>query len=75
MRAILLIWGFLVKEFKQVLRDPRMKFILFISPIIQLILFGVAIYTDVKNIGLGTKLEARDYVLQHIYDHSINSRS
>ena len=43
---------FFVKEFKQALRDPRMKFILFVAPVIQLILFGVAISTDVKNIRL-----------------------
>lgn len=37
------------KEFRQVLRDPRMVRILFIPPIVQLIVFGYAVSTDVRN--------------------------
>lgn len=74
MISIALVKGFLFKEFKQALRDPRMKFILFISPVIQLILFGVAISTDVNNISLWARPDAKDYVLQHIYEHSIESK-
>lgn len=66
--------GFLHKEFKQALRDPRMKIILFIVPIIQLMIFGVAISTDVKNITLWAKISPHDFILQHIYDHSIQSK-
>lgn len=40
----------LVKEFIQVLRDPRMRTILFISPVIQLFIFGYAASSDVKNV-------------------------
>ncbi len=40
----------LVKEFIQVLRDPRMKTIIFISPVFQIMIFGYAATTDVKNI-------------------------
>lgn len=71
---MLLLRGFLRKEFKQALRDPRMKFILFVSPIIQLILFGVAISTDVKNIRLWATPEPQDYIFQHIYEHSVASK-
>jgi ABC-2 type transport system permease protein len=39
------------KEFIQILRDPRMKFILFVAPVIQLMIFGYAATTDVKNIA------------------------
>ena len=37
------------KEFRQMLRDPRSRRMLFISPIIQLMIFGYAVNTDVKN--------------------------
>jgi ABC-2 type transport system permease protein len=47
---------------------------LFVAPIIQLVLFGVAISTDVKNIRLWAKIDSQDYVLQHVYDHSIESK-
>lgn len=68
-----LLKGFLKKEFKQVLRDPRMKMTLFAAPVIQLIIFGYAISTDVKNIRLWARPSPNDYILQHIYQHSIAS--
>jgi ABC-2 type transport system permease protein len=39
------------KEFIQILRDPRMKFILFVAPVVQLLVFGYAATTDVRNIA------------------------
>jgi ABC-2 type transport system permease protein len=39
-----------IKEFIQVFRDKRMKAIVFITPIMQLMLFGYAVTTDVNNI-------------------------
>ncbi|HMM47324.1 MAG TPA: ABC transporter permease [Thiobacillaceae bacterium] len=44
------IYRMLVKEFIQVLRDPRMKALIFIMPVIQLIMFGYAVTTDVDDI-------------------------
>ena len=44
------IYRMLVKEFIQVLRDPRMKAMIFIMPVIQLIIFGYAVTTDVDHI-------------------------
>lgn len=38
------------KEFRQMLRDPRSKRMLFVSPIIQLLLFGYAVNTDVRQV-------------------------
>lgn len=66
--------GFLRKEFKQSLRDPRMRIILFVTPLVQLILFGVALSTDVKNIRIWTEDTPKDYMLQHLYEHSIQSQ-
>lgn len=40
----------LIKEFKQVLRDPRMKTVIFISPLLQIIIFGYAANRDINNI-------------------------
>ncbi|MBT1074021.1 ABC transporter permease [Geobacter grbiciae] len=39
-----------IKEFSQVFRDRRMKAIIFVTPILQLLMFGYAVTTDVKNI-------------------------
>jgi len=40
----------LIKEFIQIFRDPRMKGVIFMMPVIQLFVFGYAVTTDVKNI-------------------------
>jgi ABC-2 type transport system permease protein len=42
----------IIKEFIQVFRDPRMRVILFIPPVMQLIVFGYAANTDIRNIRL-----------------------
>lgn len=37
------------KEFRQVLRQPRMRMMLFVPPLVQLIIFGYAVNLDVEN--------------------------
>lgn len=53
----------LIKEFKQVLRDPRMKTVIFISPLIQILLFGYAANKDI------------DYIPTAIYDQDNTKES
>lgn len=38
------------KELRQLFRDPKTKRVIFVSPIIQLILFGYAVNTDVRRL-------------------------
>ena len=52
-----------IKEFKQIFRDPQMRTILFISPLIQIILFGYAANKDIT------------YVPTAIYDKDNTSES
>src|SRR6185369_4153824 len=40
----------LIKEFIQVFRDPRMRIVLFVIPVLQTVIFGYAVNMDVKNI-------------------------
>lgn len=42
----------LIKEFIQVFRDPRMRAVIFLVPIIQVIIFGYAVSTDVRHIPM-----------------------
>ena len=44
--------AFIRKEFAQALRDPRMKLILFVMPMIQMAVFGLALSSEIKNIKL-----------------------
>ncbi|MCX7002153.1 MAG: ABC transporter permease [bacterium] len=41
-----------VKELIQVLRDPRMRGVIFVAPVVQLIVLSYAITTDVTNIRI-----------------------
>ncbi len=61
-------WGRLLelirKEFRQTLRDPRSKRLVFVAPVVQLMLFGYAVNTDVRN--------AATFVVDH--DRTAESR-
>jgi ABC-2 type transport system permease protein len=43
------IWEIVRKEFRQTLREPRMRVVLFVPPMVQLIVFGYAVNLDVDN--------------------------
>jgi len=38
------------KELRQLLRDPKTKRIVFVAPVLQLLMFGYAVNTDVRNV-------------------------
>lgn len=65
--------AFLLKEFRQVLRDPRMRILLFVAPAIQLTLFGVALSNDVKNIRLAVASPGDDELLQRVERKALGS--
>ena len=55
----------LIKEFIQVLRDPRMRFVIFVLPVFQTVVFGYAVNTDVQHVktavyDLDNSPESRD---------------
>ena len=52
--------AFIRKEFYHVFRDRRTLLILFGLPIAQIILFGFALSSEVKNIGIAIQDNARD---------------
>lgn len=43
------LWQLLRKEFLQLLRDPRSRRLLILAPILQLLVFGYAVNTDVRH--------------------------
>ena len=40
----------LIKEFIQILRDPRMRTVIFVMPLVQTLVFGYAVTTDVTHV-------------------------
>ena len=43
------VWALVTKEFRQVFRDPRLARLIFVAPIIQLVVFGYAVTTDIDD--------------------------
>ena len=50
--SLLRIRRMVEKELRQLLRDSKTKRVIFVSPVIQLLLFGYAVNTDVRDVAL-----------------------
>ena len=59
-------FSFIKKEFYHIIRDTRTMLILLVMPVIQIILFGFAITTEVKNTQVAVFDPSKDVVTQHI---------
>ena len=58
--------AFLRKELMQTLRDPRMRVILFIMPVVQMTVFGLALSTEVRDIRLRVLREPGDSAMARL---------
>ena len=61
----------LIKEFIQVLRDPRLRAMVLVMPVVQLLVFGYAVTTDVRHVrtaicDLDQSVESRDLVARFL---------
>ena len=52
-------FAFVKKEFYHIFRDVRTMLILLAMPIIQIILFGFAITTEVRNVNIAMMVDGR----------------
>src|SRR5665647_1020037 len=65
--------GFVKKEFLHIFRDYRTLFIIFGIPVAQILIFGFAISTDVKNAGVAFLDLSKDETTQKLTDKIISS--
>jgi ABC-2 type transport system permease protein len=65
--------GFVKKEFLHIFRDFRTLIILFGIPVAQILIFGFAVSTDVKNAGVAFLDLSKDEMTQKITDKIISS--
>jgi ABC-2 type transport system permease protein len=65
--------GFIIKEFYHIFRDIRSMIILFGMPVVQVLLFGFAISTEVKNAPVAILDHSNDYVTQQITNKILSS--
>lgn len=61
-----LLFTFILKEFKHILRDTRTLLILFGMPIVQIVLFGFALTNEVKNTCIAILDGAHDAATEQI---------
>src|SRR3982751_4867746 len=62
------LFAFIRKEFYHVFRDKRTLLILFGLPVVQIVLFGFALSSEVKNIGIAVLDNAKDATSEQIVD-------
>lgn len=67
------ILGFIRKEFLQALRDPKMRALLIVAPIVQMTVFGLALSSEVRNIRMAAEPVASDHLLQAIQREALAS--
>jgi ABC-2 type transport system permease protein len=65
--------GFVKKEFLHIFRDYRTLFILFGIPAAQILIFGYAVSTDIKNAGVAILDQSHDEITQKLADKIISS--
>jgi len=65
--------GFVKKEFLHIFRDYRTLFIIFGIPAAQILIFGYAVSTDIKNAGVAFLDLSHDEVTQKLTDKIISS--
>jgi ABC-2 type transport system permease protein len=65
--------GFVKKEFLHIFRDYRTLFILFGIPAAQILIFGYAVSTDIKNAGVAILDLSHDEITQKLTDKIISS--
>lgn len=66
-------FGFVKKEFRHIFRDIRTLIILFGIPAAQIIIFGYAVSTDIRNASVAFLDLSRDEVTRNITDRIISS--
>ena len=68
------IFAFIQKEFRHIFRDRRTTLIVLVMPIVQIILFGFAISTEVHNAVVDVVGDPGDPVVRNIIDRIDNNK-
>jgi len=67
------LYHFIIKEFRQLWRDPRMLRVALTMPLLQLIIFGYIASTDIKNVPTGVMDEDRTSMSRAYIRNVVNS--
>jgi ABC-2 type transport system permease protein len=67
------IKAMILKEFRQLLRDKRMRIVLFVAPVLMLLVFGYAASTDVQNIRVAVYDQDKTFESRRIIEKIFSS--
>lgn len=67
------MWAFIKKEFFHIFRDTRSMLILFGMPIAQILLFGFAITTDIKDVQIAILDNSKDNITMELSNKLVSS--
>lgn len=67
------MWAFIKKEFFHIFRDIRSMVILFGMPIVQVLLFGFAITTDIKDVNIAILDNSKDNITMELSNKLVSS--
>ena len=67
------LWPIIRKEFIHIIRDPRTLAVMFFTPLLQLVLFGYAATSDVRNIPMAVYDQDRTPQSRHLIDSFVQS--
>lgn len=67
------IIAFMKKELTQALRDIRMRMLLFVMPVVQMTIFGLALSTEIKGIRLAAYHAPQDAAARRAGEHFFSS--
>ncbi|MDP4291069.1 MAG: ABC transporter permease [Bacteroidota bacterium] len=67
------MYKFIIKEFHHIFRDFRTMIILFGMPVVQVLLFGFAITTDIKDARIAILDKSNDYMTHEITNKLLSS--
>jgi len=65
--------GFIIKEFYHILRDFHTVLILFAMPVLQVLIFGFVVSTDIKDIRIAIVDHSKDHITRRITDKILSS--
>jgi ABC-2 type transport system permease protein len=70
---VYVLWRVIVKEFLQLRQDKRMIPIIFVAPVVQIVLFGFAVNTDVTNVPTVLVDQDRSAASRDLVSRFVNS--
>ncbi|MFN8208519.1 MAG: ABC transporter permease [Bacteroidales bacterium] len=66
-------WGFIIKEFRHILRDYRTLLVLFGMPVAQMLIFGFVITNEIKDANIAILDYSNDNITQKITRKLVSS--